>query len=82
MIDIVDPELVKSSQILRKYISKYNENRDLILMGGYVQGQDPDLDQAMQLWPSIIEFLQQEDEEKCDFSKSVEQLKNLVGVAQ
>ena len=34
MIDIVDPELVKSSQILRKYISKYNENRDLILMGG------------------------------------------------
>jgi flagellum-specific ATP synthase len=81
MIDIVDPELVKSSQILRKYISKYNENRDLILMGGYVQGQDPDLDQAMQLWPSIIEFLQQEDEEKCDFSKSVEQLKNLVGVA-
>ena len=43
MTDIVDPELVKSSQKLRKYISKYNENRDLILMGGYVQGQDPDL---------------------------------------
>tara|TARA_Y100000992_G_scaffold107469_1_gene70008 strand:- start:130 stop:1503 length:1374 start_codon:yes stop_codon:yes gene_type:complete len=82
MTDIVDPELVKSSQLLRKYISKYNENRDLILMGGYVQGQDPDLDQAMQLWPSIMGFLQQEDEEECDFSKSVEQLKNLVGVAQ
>ena len=82
MTDIVDPELVKSSQLLRKYISKYNENRDLILMGGYVQGQDPDLDQAMQLWPSILGFLQQDDEEECDFSKSVEQLKNLVGVAQ
>ena len=40
MTDIVDPDLIKSSQILRKYISKYNENRDLILMGGYVQGQD------------------------------------------
>jgi flagellum-specific ATP synthase len=82
MTDIVDPELVKNSQLLRKYISKYNENRDLILMGGYVQGQDPDLDQAMQLWPSIISFLQQDDEEECDFSKSAEQLKNLVGVAQ
>ena len=81
MTDIVDLELVKSSQKLRKYISKYNENRDLILMGGYVQGQDPDLDQAMQLWPSIMEFLQQEDEEECDFPKSVEQLKSLVGVA-
>ena len=82
MTDIVDPELVKNSQMLRKYISKYNENRDLILMGGYVQGQDPDLDQAMQLWPSIMDFLQQDDEEECDFSKSAEQLKNLVGVAQ
>jgi flagellum-specific ATP synthase len=82
MTDIVDPELIKNSQMLRKYISKYNENRDLILMGGYVQGQDPDLDQAMQLWPSIMDFLQQDDEEKCDFSKSAEQLKNLVGVAQ
>ena len=68
MTDIVDPEVVKSSQVLRKYLSKYNENRDLILMGGYVQGQDPDLDQAMQLWPSIIEFLKQEDEEEWEAS--------------
>ena len=79
MTDIVDPELIKNSQILKKYISKYNENRDLILMGGYVQGQDLDLDQAMQIWPNILEFLQQEDEEKCDFDKSAELLKNLVG---
>jgi len=79
MTDIVDPELIKNSQILKKYISKYNENRDLILMGGYVQGQDLDLDQAMQIWPSILQFLQQEDEEKCDFDKSAELLKNLVG---
>ena len=62
MTDIVDPDLIKSSQMLRKYISKYNENRDLILMGGYVQGQDTDLDQAMQIWPSIMDFLQQEDD--------------------
>ena len=79
MTDIVDPELIKNSQILKKYISKYNENRDLILMGGYVQGQDLDLDQAMQIWPNILQFLQQEDEEKCDFDKSAELLKSLVG---
>jgi len=79
MTDILDPELIKNSQILKKYISKYNENRDLILMGGYVQGQDLDLDQAMQIWPNILQFLQQEDEEKCDFDKSAELLKNLVG---
>ena len=79
MTDIVDTEIIKSSQLLRKYISKYNENKDLILMGGYVQGQDLDLDQAMQIWPAIIEFLQQDDDAKCDFSESIEMLKNLVG---
>ena len=44
-----------------------------------MQGQDLDLDQAMQIWPNILQFLQQEDEEKCDFDKSAELLKNLVG---
>ena len=40
MNDIVDPR-TKNAQLLRKYLLKYNENRDLVLMGGYVQGQDP-----------------------------------------
>ena len=79
MTNLVDIDHVKNSQKLRKYISKYNENRDLILMGGYVQGQDLDLDQAIQLWPSITEFLQQNDEEKCDFDQSAEALRILVG---
>ena len=50
-------------------------------MGGYVQGQDLDLDQAMQIWPNILQFLQQEDEEKCDFDKSAELLKTWWGQA-
>ena len=81
MTEIVEPDQVKSSQLLRKYISKYNENRDLILMGGYVQGQDLDLDQAMKIWPSIIEFLQQHDDEKCDFAEAADKLRSLVGEA-
>ena len=81
MTEIVAPEQVKSSQLLRKFISKYNENKDLILMGGYVQGQDLDLDRAMKIWPSIIEFLQQNDDEKCDFAESAGKLSALVGDA-
>jgi len=80
MTDIVSDEQMKRSQLLRKYISKYNENRDLILMGGYVQGQDLDLDKAMQIWPLIIEFLQQEDNQPCDFEASMESLEQLIGV--
>ena len=80
MTDIVSAEHSENSQILRKYISKYYENRDLILMGGYVQGQDPDLDTAMQLWPSIVEFLQQEDGELASYEDSVLELKKLIGI--
>ncbi|GIR83812.1 MAG: hypothetical protein CM15mP85_04360 [Rhodobacterales bacterium] len=46
------------------------KKRDLILMGGYVQGQDVDLDIAMQLWPSIVKFLKQNDGELDIFTVS------------
>jgi flagellum-specific ATP synthase len=49
-------------------------------MGGYVQGQDTDLDVAMQLWPSIVNFLKQNDGELASFSDSAEALKNLIGM--
>ena len=80
MNDIVSQPQQKNAQTLRKYLSKYNENRDLVLMGGYVQGQDPDLDQALALWPEILKFLHQDENEVCDFDASHDQLSKLLGV--
>jgi len=80
MTDIVSQSQQKNAQTLRKYLSKYNENRDLVLMGGYVQGQDPDLDQALALWPEILKFLHQDENEVCDFDASHNQLSQLLGV--
>ena len=79
MTDIVSTQHQKNAQILRKYLSKYNENRDLVLMGGYLQGQDHDLDQALALWPEILKFLQQSENEICDFDRSHDQLAKLLG---
>ena len=79
MNDIVEPTYQKNAQILRRYISKYYENRDLVLMGGYVQGQDLDLDKALALWPEITKFLQQDENEICRFDSSQKQLKELLG---
>ena len=80
MNDIVSQPQQKNAQTLRKYLSKYNESRDLVLMGGYVQGQDPDLDQALALWPEILKFLHQDENEVCDFDASHDQLSKLLGV--
>ena len=80
MNNIVSQPQQKNAQTLRKYLSKYNENKDLVLMGGYVQGQDPDLDQALALWPEILKFLHQDENEVCDFDASHDQLSKLLGV--
>ena len=79
MNNIVSQPQQKNAQTLRKYLSKYNENKDLVLMGGYVQGQDPDLDQALALWPEILKFLHQDENEVCDFDASHDQLSKLLG---
>ena len=79
MNNIVRQPQQKNAQTLRKYLSKYNENKDLVLMGGYVQGQDPDLDQALALWPEILKFLHQDENEVCDFETSHDQLSKLLG---
>ncbi|MFY0682414.1 MAG: FliI/YscN family ATPase [Thalassovita sp.] len=79
MNDIVSPEHVEASQRLRRLISLYNENRDLMLMGGYSAGQDKDLDAAIALWPKIEAFIGQLKSEKVTFEQSAQQLLKLIG---
>ena len=49
MNEIIDPDHSEYARVFRKLITLYMENRDLILMGGYTQGKDPDLDLAVTL---------------------------------
>ncbi|CUH68490.1 Flagellum-specific ATP synthase [Thalassovita gelatinovora] len=79
MNDIVSPEHVVASQKLRRMISLYMDNRDLMLMGGYSAGQDKDLDKAIALWPQIEAFICQLKSEKVTFEESATQLIKLVG---
>ena len=79
MIDLITPEQAKNAQKLRKLISVYQENQDLLLMGGYVQGQDSDLDQAVQKWPDIVKFLHQDKNAKFSFSDANKMMSELVG---
>jgi len=79
MNDIVDDAQIKNANKLRRLISKYQENRDLVLMGGYVQGQDQDLDIALSLWPDILSFLQQDQAEENSYEDACNSLAQLVG---
>ena len=78
MNDIVDPEMSRKANKLRALISTYNTNRDLVLMGGYVAGQNKDLDLALKIWPRIQGFLAQSIGERSTLSDSQRALSDLL----
>ena len=54
------------------------ENRDLILMGGYTQGKDPDLDLAVSLWPNLTAHIRQLEGTASNFQDSKASLLQLL----
>jgi flagellum-specific ATP synthase len=80
MNDIVDDKQAEAARKFRRLVSLYMENRDLILMGGYAPGQDPELDLAVSLWPQLMQLVQQLENEKSEFGTSRNALVALMGV--
>ena len=79
MNDIADSAQIGAATKFRRLVSLYLENRDLILMGGYTTGQDPDLDLAVALWPKLMDLIQQNGAEKAEFGASCNALVSLLG---
>ena len=79
MNDIVTSSHAGAARKLRRLISLYLENRDLMLMGGYSKGQDPDLDEAIALWPDITALITQNSDEPATFDDSLLRLMALTG---
>ncbi len=57
--------------------SRYQRNRDLLAVGAYVPGADPATDAAMQLWPRLSGFLQQDMHEGTPLADSADRLAHL-----
>jgi flagellum-specific ATP synthase len=61
----------------RQVYSTYQENRDLVAVGAYQPGSNPQLDEAITLWPAIIEFLRQHHHQSVDSAQSLTGLREL-----
>jgi len=68
----------KNAILFKKYYSLYLENRDLVNMGAYVNGMNPDLDYALKYINVMETFLQQDVDEKVNFEESVIALENII----
>tara|TARA_B100002051_G_scaffold81799_2_gene78127 strand:- start:420 stop:1742 length:1323 start_codon:yes stop_codon:yes gene_type:complete len=77
MIDIAKENHLNAAVKFRSQVSQYMENKDLLLMGGYVQGQDKELDDAISMWPKIIDFISQKENETSNYENSLNTLLEL-----
>jgi flagellum-specific ATP synthase len=60
MTALVDDAQLENVRHLKSLYSRYQRNRDLISVGAYVAGSDPQLDQAIALMPRMETFLRQD----------------------
>ena len=78
MHDITEPSHQRSARRLKQLLSIYNRNQDLINVGAYRPGTNPELDKAIENHPKLMAFLRQDINERFDLHDSIEQLMQLV----
>ncbi len=76
---ITDATHQQVARKLKQMVSSYQRNRDLISVGAYKRGGDPQLDEAIALQPSITAFLQQDIGERSETADSLAHLRRLFG---
>jgi len=78
MDNIVPPEHRSAAGLVRETLAAYRDARDLINIGAYVGGSNPQIDRAIRLLPGITAFLKQRPEEQTAFDETVSGLRMVV----
>lgn len=80
MNQVVTPAHAEAAQQLRQIYATYRQHRDLITVGAYKRGTDPELDRAVTLWPRIRAFLSQGMNEPVSLAESIGAMETLVAL--
>ncbi|SEL73997.1 flagellar protein export ATPase FliI [Halomonas daqiaonensis] len=79
MTAIIDSQQLQQAQRFKSLFSRYQRNRDLISVGAYQSGQDPQLDEAVRRYPQLEEFLQQGIDENSSLEDARQALASTLG---
>jgi flagellum-specific ATP synthase len=77
MIDVATPEHRKYAGRLKEVLATYGKVEDLINIGAYVAGSNPEIDYAISMKDRIEAYLKQDINESINFETSVRQLGTL-----
>jgi flagellum-specific ATP synthase len=78
MPQVVSDEHLNTAQMAKQLWSTYAQNKDLIAIGAYTKGTNPEIDKAIALYPTLRDFLRQGLREQVPFSQSVQLLTGVV----
>jgi flagellum-specific ATP synthase len=78
MQTLVSPEELKMSNKLRRLWAVYEQNADLVQVGAYEAGTNPELDEAIRLRAQMVTFLQQDMHLGEDYQITRNQLSQLL----
>ena len=78
MAQVVSPEHSAASRKLKAAMARHARVRDLIPLGAYVPGADPETDKAVRLQPQIEAFLCQGTREEAPLPGCIDQLKAMM----
>ncbi|TSE36220.1 flagellar protein export ATPase FliI [Tepidimonas charontis] len=81
MHNVVSPQHWTLARRFRQLYARYQRSRDLIQLGAYVSGSDPETDLAIQLHPAMVALLTQDMREGASFEHSVRQLAEVLAPA-
>jgi flagellum-specific ATP synthase len=71
---VTEPAHREQAALVRRLMAVYARSEDLVRIGAYKPGADPDLDRALRARESLRAFMTQEEQERAGFSDSVERL--------
>lgn len=74
------PQTQKAVAAIRRMMALYAESEDMITVGAYQKGTNPELDKAIDLHPQIERFLMQEEAEKTSIGETLTAFGKLAGI--
>jgi flagellum-specific ATP synthase len=78
MRSLVGDEDYEYCSKIKEILATYSQSEDLINIGAYPAGSNPQIDYALQRVDSVNEFLRQKVDEKCDLAEARERIKSIV----
>jgi flagellum-specific ATP synthase len=78
MQTLVNSDELKQSNKLRRLWSVYQQNADLVQVGAYESGSNPELDEAIRIREQMVEFLRQDMDKGEDYAMTRSRLNQML----